>query len=140
MDSEKRKEHNFSAAGDHSGISLALKEAAACISEKQVEKVAAFCDVKGLKKVFCDAELMRTAECFISCSLNISAAARELYMHRNTMMYRLDKIKRSTGLDIRSFADAVAFRLLYAVYAREHNQGGLHTADSRSANLHAGDK
>lgn len=125
---------------EHSEISLALIEAAACISEKQVEKVAAFCDLKGLKKVFGDAELMRTAECFIECSLNISAAARELYMHRNTMMYRLDKIKRSTGLDIRSFADAVAFRLLYAVYARGHNQGGLHTANVRTADLHSGDK
>ena len=39
-------------------------------------------------------------------------------MHRNTMMYLLDKIKRFTGLDIRLFYDAVAFRVLYRVYAR----------------------
>ncbi len=139
MENENRNER-ANLQREHSEISLALIEAAACISEKQVEKVAAFCDLKGLKKVFGDTELMRTAECFIECSLNISAAARELYMHRNTMMYRLDKIKRSTGLDIRSFADAVAFRLLYAVYARGHNQGGLHTANVRTADLHSGDK
>ena len=38
-------------------------------------------------------------------------------MHRNTMMYRLDKIRRLTGLDIRVFDEALAFRLLYYVYA-----------------------
>lgn len=99
-------------------IAAALDEAAACLTSKQVEKIASYCDLNGLKKVFADAELMRTAECFIGSSLNISAAARALYMHRNTMMYRLDKIKRFTGLDVRLFYDAVAFRVLYRVYAR----------------------
>ena len=99
-----------------------LDDAAASLSEKQAEKIASFCDTKGLKKVFCDAELMRTAECFIECSLNISAAARALYMHRNTMMYRLDKIARITGLDIRRFYDAVAFRLLHCIWLNDGNK------------------
>ena len=98
-------------------LSAALAEVASSVTEKQAEKLAALCDVKGLKKVFADGELMRTAECFIKCSLNISAAARELYMHRNTMMYRLDKIKRTTGLDIRVFDKAVAFKILCCVYS-----------------------
>lgn len=105
---------------DAAEIVAALDEASSCLAENQIEKLASFCNLKGLKKVFGDAELMRTAECFIECSLNISAAARTLYMHRNTMMYRLDKIKRFTGLDIRSFYDAAAFRVLYAVYARDN--------------------
>ena len=117
MEEEKRNQSR-----SHSGaeIGAVLKEAVSCLGEKQAEHIAAFGDIRGLKKVFADAELMRTAERFIECSLNISAAARELYMHRNTMMYRLDKIKRLTGLDIRLFYDAVAFRLLYEVYSREH--------------------
>ena len=101
-------------------LAVVLDDAAASLSEKQAEKIASFCVTKGLKKVFCDAELMRTAECFIECSLNISAAARALYMHRNTMMYRLDKIKKMTGLDIRDFYNASAFGILYAVYTRGH--------------------
>lgn len=94
----------------------AIQDAAAGLDEKHIEKIASLCDLRGLKKVFADADLMRTAERFISYNLNVSAAARSLYMHRNTMMYRIDKIKRATGLDIRSFDEAVAFRLLYHVY------------------------
>lgn len=99
-------------------LTAALAEVASSITEKQAEKLAALCDLKGLKRVFADGELMRTADCFIKCSLNISAAARELYMHRNTMMYRLDKIKRTTGLDIRVFDEAVAFKILFCAYSR----------------------
>ena len=106
------------AGGENKQLSAALAEVASSVTEKQAEKLAALCDVKGLKKVFADGELMRTAECFIKCSLNISTAARELYMHRNTMMYRLDKIKRTTGLDIRVFDEAVAFKILCCVYSR----------------------
>lgn len=105
---------------DRAALSAAIRETAAGMGEKQVEKIAALCDLRGLKRVFSDAELMRTAECFIQNSLNISAAARALYMHRNTMMYRLDKIRRTTGLDIRSFDEALAFRLLFSVYSRGH--------------------
>lgn len=103
---------------DRALLGSALRDTVAGLDEKQVEAIAALCNLKGLRRVFGDAELMRTAECFIDCSLNISAAARSLYMHRNTMMYRLDKIKRVTGLDIRQFDEALAFRLLYYVYAR----------------------
>ena len=42
--------------------------------------------------------------------------ARKLYMHRNTLTYRLDKIERATGLDIRNFSDAITFRLCGLLY------------------------
>ena len=105
-------------ARENTALLEALDEVCGVLTEKQAEKLASLADVKGLKKVFGDAELMRTAEYFIANNLNISAAARALYMHRNTMMYRLDKIKRFTGLDIRSFYAAAAFKILYGVYAR----------------------
>ena len=61
-------------------------------------------------------ELLETAEEFLNCNLNVSEAARKLYLHRNTMIYRLDKIQRATGLNIRSFSDAVSFRILTLIY------------------------
>ena len=48
--------------------------------------------------------------------LNISETSRNLYMHRNTLSYRLDKIERATGLNIRKFSDAVTFRTITILY------------------------
>jgi carbohydrate diacid regulator len=64
------------------------------------------------KDVFNDPEMIETAEEFLENSLNVSETARKLYLHRNTLTYRLDKIERSTGLNIRKFADAITFRLV----------------------------
>ncbi|MBQ7831611.1 MAG: helix-turn-helix domain-containing protein [Clostridia bacterium] len=64
------------------------------------------------KEVFEDEEMLCTAETFLQCSLNVSETSRNLYMHRNTLLYRLDKIEKATGLNIRSFSDAVSFRVL----------------------------
>ena len=48
-------------------------------------------------------------------NLNISQTAKELFMHRNTLIYRLDKIRKSTGLDATCFDDAVTLRLILAL-------------------------
>ncbi len=63
-----------------------------------------------------DDDIMHTAEEFLNNNLNVSETARKLYMHRNTLTYRLDKIARVTGLDIRNFGDAVTFRLDTLLY------------------------
>lgn len=63
-----------------------------------------------------DAELVETAEAFLNCSLNVSETARSLFIHRNTLMYRLNKIERETGLNIRNFSDALAFRVMQMLY------------------------
>lgn len=62
--------------------------------------------------VFSDDEMVSTAEEFLENNLNVSETSRNLYMHRNTLMYRLDKIDRATGLNIKRFSDAVTFRLI----------------------------
>ena len=49
---------------------------------------------------------------FFRKDLNLSDTARQLYIHRNTLVYRLDKIQRQTGLDLRRFDDAVTFKML----------------------------
>jgi len=68
------------------------------------------------KSVFSDPEMINTAEEFLENSLNVSETSRKLYLHRNTLMYRLDKIERSTGLNIRRFSDAMTFRLITYLY------------------------
>ncbi len=67
-------------------------------------------------EVFEDEDMLSTAEEFLENSLNISETSRNLYMHRNTLMYRLDKIERITGLNIRKFSDAVTFRIITVLY------------------------
>ena len=59
-----------------------------------------------------DRETLSTIQCFFENNLNVSETSRTLYMHRNTLMYRLDKIERVTGLNLRKFSDAVTFRLI----------------------------
>ena len=67
-------------------------------------------------EVFEDEEMLNTAEEFLLSSLNVSETSRNLYMHRNTLLYRLDKIEKATGLNIRLFSDAVSFRVLSVLY------------------------
>ncbi len=62
-----------------------------------------------------DEEMLRTIDAFFRKSLNVSDTARQLFIHRNTLLYRLDKVQKQTGLDLRCFDDAVTFRLLLAL-------------------------
>ncbi len=57
-------------------------------------------------------ELLATAAAFLRSNLNLSDTARQLHIHRNTLVYRLDRLQQATGLDLRRFDDAVTFRLL----------------------------
>ena len=68
--------------------------------------------IEHAESVFEDGEMESTAEAFLESSLNLSETARNLFMHRNTLTYRLDKIERLTGLNIRKFSDAVTYRVI----------------------------
>lgn len=63
-----------------------------------------------------DEEMVSTIEEFIKCGLNISDAAKGLFIHRNTLIYRLDKIKKETGSDIRNFKEATLFIIAYLIW------------------------
>ena len=52
---------------------------------------------------------------FFENSLNVSETSRQLYIHRNTLVYRLDKLQKSTGLDLRIFDDAITFKIALMV-------------------------
>ncbi|MBQ4552130.1 MAG: helix-turn-helix domain-containing protein [Clostridia bacterium] len=62
-------------------------------------------------RLFSD-EILYTIEMFFRKDLNLSDTARQLYIHRNTLVYRLDKVQRQVGLDLRKFDDAVTFKML----------------------------
>ena len=57
-------------------------------------------------------EMLYTIDMFFKKDLNLSDTARQLYIHRNTLVYRLDKVQKQTGLDLRTFEDAVTFKIL----------------------------
>lgn len=63
-----------------------------------------------------DSEMITTIEEFVGSGLNISDAARKIYIHRNTLIYRLDKIKKETGFDIRNFKEATVFIISFLVW------------------------
>ena len=62
-----------------------------------------------------DEETLTTINKFFENNLNVSETSRQLYIHRNTLVYRLDKLEKSTGLDLRIFDDAITFKIALMV-------------------------
>ena len=62
-----------------------------------------------------DEETLTTINKFFENSLNVSETSRQLYIHRNTLVYRLDKLQKSTGLELRVFEDAITFKIALMV-------------------------
>jgi len=74
-----------------------------------------------------DSETLLTIQKFFENNLNGSETSRQLFVHRNTLVYRLDKVQKITGLDLRSFDDAVLFKLASMVrrYLEKQDKGSL---------------
>ena len=70
-----------------------------------------------IPEILDDEESMSTINKFFENNLNISETARQLYVHRNTLVYRLERIEKEIGLDIRKFDDAMTFRIAVMVLA-----------------------
>lgn len=62
-----------------------------------------------------DDEILMTINKFFENNLNVSEASRQLFVHRNTLVYRIEKLAKSTGLDIRTFDDALTFKIALMV-------------------------
>lgn len=73
-------------------------------------------------------ETLETVKCFFDNNLNVSETARQLYIHRNTLMYRLEKVKKLTGLDVRIFDHAVIFKLAMVIHRHIRYKGNISTA------------
>lgn len=67
-----------------------------------------------------DQELLETVKVFLQCNLNVSLAAKKLYMHRNSLQYRIDKFIEKTGIDIKHFKGAAA--VYFAILAHEQTR------------------
>ena len=81
------------------------------LPEKEVELL-----LKQIAPIYKNKELFESAKVFLNCNLNTTLASKELYVHRNTLSYRLNKIEKLCGLDIRNFDNAVTFRMLMILY------------------------
>ena len=62
-----------------------------------------------------DEETLTTINKFFENNLNVSETSRQLFVHRNTLVYRIEKIQKSTGLDLRNFDDALTFKIALMV-------------------------
>ena len=62
-----------------------------------------------------DRETLMTVQSFFENNLNVSETSRKLFVHRNTLVYRLEKIRKLTGLDLREFDHAVTFKVALMV-------------------------
>jgi hypothetical protein len=81
------------------------------------EHMADFCEnVLHIGKHGLDTEIETTLERFFASGCNVSETAKSLYIHRNTLLYRLDKFKGETGLDVREFEDALQVKIAIDLY------------------------
>ncbi|MBO4824134.1 MAG: helix-turn-helix domain-containing protein, partial [Lachnospiraceae bacterium] len=62
-----------------------------------------------------DEEILSTVNKFFENNLNVSETSRQLFVHRNTLVYRLEKLEKATGLDVRTFDDALTFKIALMV-------------------------
>lgn len=111
------------AAGKHSRkqeslISKLEKSILSCLS---VDQQAVICEkflTPEIVSVLEDKELVDCINAFFKNNLNISETSRNAFLHRNTLLYRIEKINRVTKLNIRNFDDAMTFKFLTIMYEK----------------------
>lgn len=89
------------------------------LNAEQRKKLADGYDLKKFKKIFEDESMMATCAALFENSLNVSETARKMFMHRNTLIYRLNNIKKETGLNVSEFSQAVTFIILHEIYLKK---------------------
>lgn len=98
---------------------IGIEDIVSCLTKSQRERLIAGYDMKKFARIFEHGDLMLAVDCFFENGMNISETARKLYMHRNTLIYRLNKIQRTTGIDLRNFEMAVTFKILRVLYEQK---------------------
>ena len=86
-----------------------------CFSETNYESYKKVIDHANIQMILNDEELMSTIYSFFENSLNTSVTSSKTFMHRNTLNYRLDKVKKLTGLNLKLFEHAVVFKNLIII-------------------------
>ena len=95
---------------------ISLIEIISQLTKSQREKLIAGYDLRNFARIFEDSDTMAMVDGFLENDMNISETAKKLYMHRNTLIYRLNKIYVETGLDLRKFDMALTFYILRILY------------------------
>ncbi len=95
---------------------ISLIEIISQLTKSQREKLIAGYDLRNFARIFEDSDTMAMVDGFLENDMNISETAKKLYMHRNTLIYRLNKIYVETGLDLRKFDMALTFDILRILY------------------------
>lgn len=95
-----------------------------CLNPDQRASVSEKFLTSEIVSVMQDKELVECINAFFKNNLNISETSRNAFLHRNTLLYRIEKIYKLTGLNIRNFEDAMSFRLLTIVYDKMSERTG----------------
>ena len=95
---------------DNLGIARLVYQLPATLCETFLNEVFKMGSIESLDK-----ETLFTIQKFFENNLNVSETSRKLFVHRNTLVYRLEKIKKMTGLDLREFEDAIVFKVALMV-------------------------
>ncbi|MCM3135839.1 helix-turn-helix domain-containing protein [Paenibacillus polysaccharolyticus] len=98
----------------HLPWNLQLEQLVASISEQQ--RLRFIRETGKDTTLFNDSETLATLETFFNLDCNVSETAKRLFIHRNTLVYRLDKIKQEIGYDVRHFKSAIIVQLLLLMY------------------------
>ncbi len=86
-----------------------------CFSEKNYQVYKKAIQHANIQMVLNDEELMNTINAFFASGLNTSLTSENTFMHRNTLNYRIDKVKKLTGLNLKNFDHAVVFKNLMII-------------------------
>ncbi len=86
-----------------------------CFSEKNYIRYKKVINNANVQLILQDKELLDTISAFFECDLNITTASEKTYLHRNTLNYRLEKINKLLGLNLKSFEHAVVFKNLLII-------------------------
>lgn len=86
------------------------------VGEECPDCLCSMLNSKPVLQVLEDDELMITAQAFFEENLSIASTSSKVFIHRNTLIYRIEKIQRKIGLDIRKFEDALTLKLLSTFY------------------------
>jgi DNA-binding PucR family transcriptional regulator len=95
-----------------------------CLNPDQQASISEKFLTPEIVSVMKDKELIECINAFFKNNLNISETSRNAFLHRNTLLYRIEKIYKITGLNIRNFEEAMSFRLLTIVYDKMSERTG----------------
>ena len=98
---------------------IGIEDIVSCLTKSQRERLLSGYDMKKYARIFEHDDLMLAVDSFFENGMNVSETARKLYMHRNTLIYRLNKIQKTTGIDLRNFDMAITFKILQVLYRQK---------------------